>query len=315
MTHSGISSFLTTAKPICPDWLLDKAKQNAGAGFVMAIVGANTMVAMETAMMASKHGIATPHLIGDRDIIQDHAHSLNWDITGIDITPASGEDDIVMAAIALVHDGRVHAVMKGHVHTDRFMSGMLKSDHGIRGDKRMVHIFAMFSADGGKPLLISDAAVNVEPDMKTRQTMLTELVRVAQSLGQARPAIAIISATETPIPSVPSSMAAKELADWGRLHVADADISGPLSFDLAISPEAVRIKGLNDDPVAGHADALVMPELTSGNVLYKSLVWFKGACAAGIVTGGKVPIMLTSRADPPSARLASVALAAQIYSN
>ena len=195
------------------------------------------------------------------------------------------------------------------------MSGMLKRDHGIRGDKRMVHIFAMFPADGGKPLLISDAAVNVEPDMKTRQTMLTELVRVAQSLGQARPAIAIISATETPIPSVPSSMAAKELADWGRLHVADADISGPLSFDLAISPEAVRIKGLNDDPVAGHADALIMPELTSGNVLYKSLVWFKGACAAGIVTGGKVPIMLTSRADPPSARLASVALAAQIYSN
>jgi phosphate acetyltransferase len=195
------------------------------------------------------------------------------------------------------------------------MSGMLKRDHGIRGDTRMVHIFAMFPADGGKPLLISDAAVNVEPDMKTRQTMLTELVRVAQALGQTRPAIAIISATETPIASVPSSIAARELADWGHAHITDADISGPLSFDLAISPDAVAIKGLTDDPVAGHADALIMPELTSGNALYKSLVWLKGACAAGVVTGGKVPIMLTSRADPPSARLASVALAAQIYSN
>jgi phosphate acetyltransferase len=295
--------------------LLDQARQNAGADFVVAIVGANTMVAMETAMMASQHGIATPHLIGDTDIIHDLARQLSWDISDIGITAALGEDDIVMAAIALVHSGAVHAVMKGHVHTDRFMSGMLKRDHGIRGDTRMVHIFAMFPADGGKPLLISDAAVNVEPDMKTRQTMLTELVRVAQALGQTRPAIAIISATETPIASVPSSIAARELADWGHAHITDADISGPLSFDLAISPDAVAIKGLTDDPVAGHADALIMPELTSGNALYKSLVWLKGACAAGVVTGGKVPIMLTSRADPPSARLASVALAAQIYSN
>jgi phosphate acetyltransferase len=315
MTHSGTSSFLSSVTPVCPQWLLDQARQNAGADFVVAIVGANTMVAMETAMMASQHGIATPHLIGDTDIIHDLARQLSWDISDIGITAALGEDDIVMAAIALVHSGAVHAVMKGHVHTDRFMSGMLKRDHGIRGDTRMVHIFAMFPADGGKPLLISDAAVNVEPDMKTRQTMLTELVRVAQALGQTRPAIAIISATETPIASVPSSIAARELADWGHAHITDADISGPLSFDLAISPDAVAIKGLTDDPVAGHADALIMPELTSGNALYKSLVWLKGACAAGVVTGGKVPIMLTSRADPPSARLASVALAAQIYSN
>ena len=315
MTHSGTSSFLSSVTPVCPQWLLDQARQNAGTDFVVAIVGANTMVAMETAMMASQHGIATPHLIGDTDIIHDLARQLSWDINDIGITAASGEDDIVMAAIALVHSGAVHAVMKGHVHTDRFMSGMLKRDHGIRGDTRMVHIFAMFPADGGKPLLISDAAVNVEPDMKTRQTMLTELVRVAQALGQTRPAIAIISATETPIASVPSSIAASELADWGHAHITDADISGPLSFDLAISPDAVAIKGLTDDPVAGHADALIMPELTSGNALYKSLVWLKGACAAGVVTGGKVPIMLTSRADPPSARLASVALAAQIYSN
>ncbi|MBL6782152.1 MAG: phosphate acetyltransferase [Alphaproteobacteria bacterium] len=315
MTVSGKSSFLTNVTPTCPDWLLTQARQNAAGDFNVAIVGANSAVAMETAMIASQEGIATPHLIGAKDIINHLAQELNWDISEILITDANDEEAIVKAAIDLVHQGMVQAVMKGHVHTDRFMSGMLKRDNGIRGDKRMVHIFAMFPADGGKPLLISDAAVNVEPDMKTRQTMMTELIHVAQALGIARPAIAVISATETPIASVPSSLAAKELADWGKANLTQADISGPLSFDLAISPEAVAIKGLDHDPVAGHADALIMPELTSGNVIFKSLVWFKGACAAGVVTGGKVPIMLTSRADPPAARIASVALAAQIYSN
>lgn len=315
MTHSGPSPFLTIATPSCPEWLLAQARQKAGSDFIIAVVGANTKVAMETAMLASIEGIATPHLIGNHSTINSLADDLNWNINGIGITHADDEDAIVKAAIHLVNQGLAHALMKGHVHTDRFMSGMLKRENGIRGDKRMVHIFAMFPPDGGKPLLISDAAVNVEPDIKTRQTMLAEIVHLSQSLGQLRPAIAIISATETPISSVPSSLAAKELADWGKDHIPDADISGPLSFDLAISPEAVKIKGVENDPVAGHADALIMPELTSGNVLFKSLVWLKGACAAGIVTGGKVPIMLTSRADPPAARLASVALAAQIYPN
>jgi phosphate acetyltransferase len=195
------------------------------------------------------------------------------------------------------------------------MAGILKRDNGIRGDQRLVHIFALFPPDGGKPLLISDAAVNVEPDLLTRQTMLTEMARIARMLGQNRPRLAIISATETPIPSVPSSMAARELADWGKANLPWADISGPLSLDLALSPDAVAIKMIKDDPVAGYADGLLMPELTSGNVLFKSLVWFNGACAAGVVSGGKVPIMLTSRADPPAARIASVALAAQIYFN
>lgn len=319
MTDTG-TSFLTNVKPTCPDWLLTQARQSTGGDFAVAIVGANTLVVMETAMIASQEGIANPHLIGDKEIINRLGKELNWDLSEIMITDANDadtndEDAIVNASIDLVNEGMVQAVMKGHVHTDRFMSGMLRQGNGIRSDKRMVHIFAMFPADGGKPLLISDAAINVAPDMKTRQTMMIELIHVAQALGIARPAIAVISATEKPIASIPSSLAAKELADWGKANLDNADISGPLSFDLAISPDAVAIKGLDNDPVAGHADAIIMPEITAGNLLFKSLVWFKGACAAGVVTGGKVPIMLTSRADPPAARIASIALAAQIYSN
>ena len=315
MTQPQPTSFLSDHAPQCPDWLIDKAKDANGKEFIVGVVGANSLVAMETAMQAHHAKLATPHLIGDAQIITQHASSLGWDISGIAITAAADETEIVHKAAQLARDGHIHSLLKGHVHTDQFMAGILKRDNGIRGDQRLVHIFALFPPDHGKPLLISDAAVNVEPDLPTRQTMLSEMARLARMLGQNRPRLAIISATETPIPSVPSSMAARELAEWGQANLPWADISGPLSLDLALSPDAVAIKGLSDDPVAGYADGLLMPELTSGNVLFKSLVWFKGACAAGVVTGGKVPIMLTSRADPPAARIASVALAGQIYFN
>lgn len=315
MTQPQPSSFLSKHAPQCPDWLIDKAIHAGGKDFVVGVVGANSLVAMETAMQAHHANLATPHLIGDADIIRTHAEILAWDITTISITNTTDEDETVHIAAKLARDGVIHALLKGHIHTDRFMAGILKRDHGIRGDQRLVHIFALFPLQNGKPLLISDAAVNVEPDLLTRQTMLTEMADIARMLGQDRPRLAIISATETPISSVPSSIAARELAEWGKANLPWADISGPLSLDLALSPDAVAIKGMTDDPVAGYADGLLMPELTSGNVLFKSLVWFNGACAAGVVTGGKVPIMLTSRADPPAARIASVALAAQIYFN
>ena len=279
----------------------------------MGVVGANSLVAMETARDAHKAGLATPHLIGDEKVIRNLASALDWDIANIAITHATDEDTIVTTATELVKSGTIQALIKGHVHTDRFMAGIIKRSSGIRGDKRLVHIFALFPADGGKPLLLTDGAVNVAPDFITRQVMLREMVQVAQVLGRDRPRIAIISATETPIASVPDSLAAAELAAWGRSHLPQADISGPLSLDLALSPDAVAIKGIKDDAVAGFSDGLIMPDLTSGNVLFKALVWFKGACAAGVVIGGNVPIMLTSRADSPAARLASVALGAKLY--
>ena len=314
---SDSTPFLSHHAPQCPAWLLESAA--TAAPFVMGVVGANSLVAMETARDAYVAGLAIPHLIGDNAVIRKLANELDWDITKIAITHASGEDSIVTTATELVQDGTIQALMKGHVHTDRFMAGIIKRSSGIRGDKRLVHIFALFPYNGGKPLLLADGAVNVAPDFATRQVMLREMVRVAQILGRnrprPRPRIAIISATETPIASVPDSLAAEELAAWGRTHLPQADISGPLSLDLALSPQAVAIKGLKDDAVAGLSDGLIMPDLTTGNVLFKALVWFKGACAAGVVIGGNVPIMLTSRADSAAARLASVALGAKLYSH
>lgn len=306
----GLSSFITDQKPVCPRDLLDRARAARDTALRLAVVRASAPLPMLTAKQAYDEGIATPVLIGEADLIKKEADAIGWDLTDIAIHDTSGEDGAIAHATALARGGNVDALMKGHLHSDVFMGGIVAREAGIRGQDRMVHIFAMFHPDGGDPVLISDAAVNVIPDMKTRQQTVRTCADVARALGIETPRIAIISATETAIPSIPSSMEAKELSDWAQDNVENAIISGPLSFDLAMAPEAVAIKGLKGDDVAGQADALVVPDITSGNVLFKSMVWHNGACAAGVVTGGKVPIILTSRADPPEARLASIALAA-----
>ena len=304
------SAFLTTISPTCPADLLDRARAARQNPLRLAVVRASAPLPMQTAKQAYEEGVATPILIGEADLIKKEAEAIGWDLSGIAIHDSQGEKGAIDHATALTRNGGADAIMKGHLHSDVFMGGIVSRDAGIRGTERMVHIFAMFHPDGGSPILISDGAVNVTPDMKTRQQMLISLAHMARSLGIETPKIAVISATETPIASVPSSIEARELSDWAQDHIHDAIVSGPLSFDLAMSPEAVEIKGLDDDQVAGQADALAMPDITSGNVLFKSMVWHNGACAAGVVVGGKVPIILTSRADPPSARLASIALAA-----
>ena len=304
------SAFLSNQSPNCPVDLLDRARGARAQPMRLAVVRASAPLPIQTAKQAHEEGIATPILIGEADLIKKEAEAINWDLTGITIHDSKGEKGAIEHATALTRNGGADALMKGHLHSDVFMGGIVSRDAGIRGTDRMVHIFAMFHPDGGSPILISDAAVNVIPDIKTRQQMVISLASTARALGITTPKIAIISATETPIASVPSSLEAKNLSDWAQDNVKDAMVSGPLSFDLAMSPEAVSIKGMTDNPVAGYADALVMPEITSGNVLFKSMVWHNAACAAGVVVGGKVPIILTSRADSAESRLASIALAA-----
>ena len=311
----GQSIFLTDRKPVCPPDLLARARGARAAPLRLAVVRASAPLPMMTAKQAHEEGIATPILIGEAALIKKEAAAIDWDLTDIIIHDTRGEQGAIDHATALARGGSVDALMKGHLHSDVFMGGIVAREAGIRGTDRMVHIFAMFHPDGGSPILISDAAVNVIPDMKTRQQTVRTCRDVAQALGITTPRIAIISATESAIPSIPSSMEAKELSDWAKSNVEGALVDGPLSFDLAMAPEAVAIKGIDakgdgGNSVAGQADALVVPDITSGNILFKSMVWHNGACAAGVVTGGKVPIILTSRADPPEARLASIALAA-----
>ncbi len=304
MTSS--SPFLSPVEPLCPDDLIQRALKFAPPRIAIARAGAPAP--MEAAQDAHEAGVMVPVFVGERDRIEYEAKGLDWDISSFDLIEAEGEDGSAMAAATAVREGQADVLMKGHLHTDSFMKAAINRDHGLRTDKRFVHIFHMSSPNGGKPLLISDAAVNVAPNMTTRQDAIQLVVDLAQRLGTKRPRVAILSATETPIESVPSSIEGRDLAEWAAEHVLDADVRGPLAMDLILSSEAAATKGMADDPVAGQADAVIVPDIVAGNALFKTLVYVGGACAAGVVMGGSAPILLTSRADPPAARLASAAL-------
>lgn len=302
------SPFLSTREAQVPQDLIARA-QTFGAPRV-AIARAGAPLPMEAAMEATKAGIMIPVFVGEADMILAEAAKLDWDISGYALHDTNGEEEAGLTAAGLCGAGEADVLMKGQLHTDVFMKSAVSRNAGLRTGNRFVHIFHISHPDGGKPILISDAAVNVNPDVITRQSAIVEVKKLLNKLGNDRPKIAILSATESAIPSVPSSMEGKALAEWARENVEGIDVSGPLALDLIISPKAVATKKLTDDPVAGNADAIIVPDIVSGNALFKAFVYLTGGCAAGIVTGAKVPILLTSRADPPAARIASAALAA-----
>ncbi|MEX0310121.1 MAG: phosphate acyltransferase, partial [Tateyamaria sp.] len=265
---------------------------------------------MLAAKEATEANMMIPVFTGERHMIEAEAEKLNWDISGFELIEADGEVESGKAAALACGEGRADVLMKGQLHTDAFMRAAVSRDAGLRTGRRFVHIFHITTPDGTGSITISDAAVNVTPDMATRQDATGEVVKLLHKLGNPRPKVAFLSATESAIESVPSSMDARALRDWARDNIADADFSGPLAFDLIMSPKSVATKKMTDDPVAGQADAIIVPDIVSGNALFKSFVYLAGGCAGGIVMGAKVPILLTSRADPPAARLSSVALGA-----
>ncbi|WP_439156558.1 phosphate acyltransferase [Yoonia sp.] len=276
----------------------------------VAIARAGAPLPMLAAKEATKAGVMVPVFVGEADMIRAEAARLGWDISGYVIYDTAGEQQAGEIAAALCGAGEADVLMKGQLHTDVFMKAAVSRDAGLRTGQRFVHIFHISHPDGGRPILISDAAVNVTPDLETRKASIAEVKALLNRLDTPRPKIAILSATESAIASVPSSMDGDALATWAKREFTDMDVSGPLALDLIMSPDAAATKGLTADPVAGHADAIIVPDIVSGNALFKAFVYFTGGCAAGLVTGAKVPILLTSRADPPAARIASAALAA-----
>ncbi len=302
------SPFVSDRAAVCPQNLIDLAQ-----GFApprVAIARASAPLPMEAAEDATKAGIMTPVFVGEADVIRAEAEKLDWDISAYPLHDTTGEEEAGMTAARLCGEGEADVLMKGQLHTDVFMKSAVNRENGLRTGKRFVHIFHISHPEGGQPILISDAAVNVSPNLDTRQNAMEEVVDLLQRLGTPRPKIAILSATESPIPSVPSSMDGQALATWAAEHLPQADVSGPLALDLILSEKAAATKGLSNDPVAGNADAVIVPDIVSGNALFKAFVYLSGGCAAGIVSGAKVPILLTSRADPAAARMASAALAA-----
>lgn len=278
----------------------------------MAVAGAGHPLVMDSARRATEGGFVEPVLVGDADGINEIARQIGWDISGIRLVPADGERQAAETAASLARGGEVAALMKGHVHTDTLMRAILTRNAGLRTDRRVSHIFHMTVPGRDRVIHITDAAVNVQPGVAEKLDIVLNAVDLAQNLGMETPKVAMLSGAETVNPAMPSSVEADEvvrLANSGA--VKGAIVDGPFGFDNAVSPEAARIKGV-DSPVAGQADILVVPNLEAGNFLFKQMVYFMSATAAGIVLGAKVPVVLTSRADPPEARLAAAAIASII---
>ena len=301
-------TFLSDAVAVPPAHIIEMAQKAPSPRVAIARAGAP--LPMLAAKEATEANMMVPVFTGERHMIEDEAAKLDWDISGFEIIEAEGEAASGMAAALACGEGRADVLMKGQLHTDAFMKAAVSRDAGLRTGRRFVHIFHITTPDGTGSITISDAAVNVDPNLDTRKDATGEVVKLLHTLGNPRPKVAFLSATESAIPSVPSSMEADELCTWAKANIEGADFSGPLAFDLIMSPKSVAAKKLTDDPVAGKADAIIVPDIVSGNGLFKSFVYLAGGCAGGIVMGAKVPILLTSRADPAAARLSSIALGA-----
>jgi len=290
----------------CPEPLLQMARQSPP--IKTAIINAVNGLVLESAREASEAGIIIPVLVGNPSAMRSAAESIGWDIGALQMIDASGEEAAAAAGAAAAGRGDADAIMKGNLHTDVFMRAVLNRDAGLRQGQPLTHVFHLSLPGQSGSLIMTDCALNPAPDFELKKAILQNAVAVAQATGVKRPKVAILSATEVPNKHIPSSMEAVDLKDWAAGAIADADVDGPLAFDLAVSREAARIKGVSS-PVAGAADIILVPEITAGNALYKMLVQYAGACAGGLVVGAKVPVLLTSRSDPPAARLASAALA------
>jgi phosphate acetyltransferase len=298
---------LSKAPHVCPPRLLAMASSHAPLR--TAVANAGSQIAMESAKLAVDEGVIEPVLIGDLGEIKSIATSLQWDLSGVQLVAAANDVDAAKLAASLAGSGEVAAIMKGHVHTDDLMRAVLSTEAKLRTDRRLSHVFHMTVPGEDRPLCITDAVINVLPSVADKIDIMKNAIALMHALGNKDPAVALLSGTETANESMPSSMDAAEIAALAESgDIAGARIAGPLAFDIAVSAEAASIKGISN-AVAGDADVLVVPNIESGNFLFKQMVYFMSATAAGVVLGAKVPVMLTSRADPPVARLASAALA------
>jgi phosphate acetyltransferase/phosphate butyryltransferase len=275
-----------------------------------AVVHPVDTVSLLGAVEAARAGLIEPVLVGPEAKIRQAAAQAHVDLAPFRLVPTAHSHAAADAAVALARTGEVGALMKGALHTDELMHAVVARDTGLRTGRRISHVFAMDVPTYPRPLLITDAAINVYPTLEDKRDIVQNAIDLAHALGIAAPRVAILSALETIYPKIPSTIEAAALCKMAeRGQITGAIVDGPMAFDLAVSDEAARTKGFVS-PVAGQADILVVPDLEAGNMLAKQLEYLGQAQVAGIVLGARVPIMLTSRADGPLARLASCALAA-----
>jgi len=297
---------LSKKEIICPINLLNLAhkKNPVKAG----IVNAGKPLPMISVQDAVKENLIEPIFIGNKKEILNCANEIKWDITGYEIIDEPVENKTANIAAKLASEDKIRIIVKGHIHTDILMKEVLKREYNLLGKTRLSHIWHMTTTKDDKPLIITDGALNVLPNIKTKMHILKNVINFSNRIGIEKPKIAILSATEEVLESVQSSLEAKKITDLSLKENLNADVFGPLAFDNSISKKSATIKGIKN-VVAGQADALLVPNVETGNGLVKMMIYFMGACAAGVVIGGKVPVVITSRSDEAQARLASIAAA------
>ena len=297
---------LSNKEIICPNNLLDHAQKKKGVN--AAIVNAGLPLPMLSVQDAVKENLITPIFIGNKKEILKCAEQLKWDISEFRIINEPVENNTATIAAKLASEDKVKIIVKGHIHTDILMKEILKREYDLLGKTRLSHIWHMTINKGDKPIIITDGALNVLPNIKTKMHILKNVINFSERIGIKKPKVALLSATEEVLESIQSSLEANEITKLANEENLNAEVFGPLAFDNCVSKKSAAIKGIKN-VVAGQADVLLVPNIEAGNALVKMMIYFMGACAAGVVVGGKVPVVITSRADSAPARLASIAAA------
>lgn len=286
---------------------LDEAR--ASPPIRVAVVHPCSTEALTAAVEARDEGLVEPILVGPEHKIRMMAEKAGLSLSGLLIEPVEHSHAAADRAVEMAVAGKAAALMKGSLHTDELLCAVVAAGSGLRTERRISHIYVLDTPLYPKPLIITDAAINIAPNLDQKRDIVQNAIDFLHLLGFAEPAVAILAAVETVNSAIPATLDAAALTVMAmRGQIRGAKVDGPLAFDNAISFDAARIKELSS-PVAGHPDILVVPNLEAGNMLAKQLIYLAGADAAGLVLGARVPIILTSRADSLKVRLASVALA------
>ena len=289
------------------DELVEIARENPPTR--VAVAAAAHKLVLQSVQRAVERGLIVPLLVGIEEDIRKQAAEIDWDLEDEWIVPTATNLAAADAAVDLVRQGEAQILMKGYLHTDEMLKAVLRHDTGLRTDRLLSHVFVLEVPTYHKLLLITDAAININPDIPQKAAITQNAVDLARKLGVDVPKVAALSSVETINPKIPSTVHAAclhKMAERGQIKGAIVD--GPLAFDNAISAEAARDKGIKS-PVSGEVDVVVVPDLDAGNILSKNLEYLASAKMAGIVMGASAPVVLTSRSDPPRARVYSLALA------
>jgi phosphate acetyltransferase len=278
-----------------------------------AVVWPHSEVALRGAVEAALAGLIEPTLIGDTNELKELARAIGVNIDPYPILHADGEAKAAELAVVMCRSGNAQALMKGSLHTDALLKPAMTRDTGLRTNRRVSHVFIMDTPAYARTLLITDAAINIAPELEDKVDIVQNAIDLAHALGIPEPKVALLSAIETVNPKIKSTLDAAALCKMAdRGQITGGILDGPLAFDTAVSAKAASIKKL-ESPVVGQADILVVPDLESGNMLAKQLEYLGGAQLAGIVLGARVPTILTSRADSAETRLTSCAVAVLLH--